>query len=55
VGLKWDDLIVRIEWKWSIFQFIQEAKLDPNEKAFLITMSLIHPEKFDEFSLEGGF
>ena len=46
-GMKWDDLILRTEWKWSIIQGLeQDSELD-GIKEDVISLTVSHPQMFD--------
>jgi len=46
-GMKWDDLILRVEWKWALYQDMQSSKFDQTIKNFVMKMSAEYPEQFN--------
>ena len=51
IGMKWDDLILRVEWKWALYQAMQSSKFDQTIKNFVMKMSAEYPEEFDILSI----
>jgi len=40
VGLKWDDLIVRCEWKFNLSEWLLESEFKENARAFIMKKSI---------------
>ena len=54
-GLKWDDIILRIEWKWTFFNWIdkQDDNLyNPEAKDYLRKLTMDMPLVFDGVTFE---
>lgn len=51
VGIKWDDVILRVEWKWSIKRYLDNSPYDQTVRNFLLRMTAKYPEKFDGFTI----
>ena len=54
-GLKWDDVIVRVEWKWKFHTWVDEqddADYAPEAKAHLKSMTASKPLEFDSETFE---
>lgn len=52
-GIKWDDVILRVEWKWTIKDRLENSEFNQTERAFIMQMTSIFPEGFDLKTLEG--
>ena len=48
VGMKWDDLILKVEWKHRTVQYIDEEVKDEQRVKFLKQMAIECPEMFDD-------
>jgi hypothetical protein len=51
VGMKWDDMILRVEWKWEILQWLEKSSLNKTEISFMTEMSTKYPEQFDGLTI----
>jgi len=54
-GLKWDDVIVRVEWKWKFYAWVNSAKdadYTPEAKEYLRSMTTSKPLEFDGETFE---
>jgi len=49
--MKWDDMILRVEWKWQIKKYLDNSLLDESRKNFILDMTSDYPEKFDGLML----
>ena len=50
-GIKWDDLIVRTEWKVALISFFDSEPRLQNFKEEFFTVLAVHPCQFDEQEL----
>jgi len=48
IGMKWDDLILKCEWKLNVVQYIEDDVTDEDRQKFLLNMAAALPEQFDE-------
>jgi len=51
VGMKWDDLILRVEWKYNLMEWLKTSDFKEYARAFIQKKSIDHPCQFDSQSL----
>lgn len=54
-GMKWDDLIIRHEWKYSIVKYLEEHSLTEDKKKVVLTLTETIPCEFDETMIKTDF